>query len=391
MYNIRKEQSSMLWCNFMKQFSNMEFWIDDFKEKLLQSFGDRIICFGLQGSYGRGEQTSTSDIDVVVILDRVSFSDLQTYRKVLDTNGCREMLCGFVAGKEELLAWEKYDLLQLYPHDKFLAWMMCMGCCLDIDENRCAEVRGCTAFAFTCAGKTYYARTNDLPPFLKKISKSILYQPEDGNTFLLNTSSFTNGEEGMNEHGLVAAMTFAVPKLAEIKPGLNSVFLVRYLLEKCRTVDEGISAIQRLPVSSNCNILIADKTGRMVVVECNPFEKHVRIPQVNEYGNKFIITVNELLSSEMAIHKASQGDTFFSKERYATAENALLKLKDNPIDNAKSILSGKCGFMCQYAKELNFDTVWATIFNLSDLKVYRAEGNPKKKSFVSDDRLMSRH
>ena len=36
-----------------------------------------------------------------------------------------------------------------YPHDKFLVWMMCMGCCLDIDENRCAEVRGCTAFAFT--------------------------------------------------------------------------------------------------------------------------------------------------------------------------------------------------------------------------------------------------
>ena len=102
----------------MKQFSNMEFWIDDFKEKLLQSFGDRIICFGLQGSYGRGEQTSTSDIDVVVILDRVSFSDLQTYRKVLDTNGCREMLCGFVAGKEELLAWEKYDLLQLYLETK---------------------------------------------------------------------------------------------------------------------------------------------------------------------------------------------------------------------------------------------------------------------------------
>lgn len=111
-----------------------------------------------------------------------------------------------------------------YPHDKFLAWMMCMGCCLDIDENRCAEVRGCTAFAFTCEGKTYYARTNDLPPFLKKISKSIFYQPKGGYKFLLNTSSFTNGEEGMNEYGLVAAMTFAIPKITEIKPGLNSVF-----------------------------------------------------------------------------------------------------------------------------------------------------------------------
>ena len=278
-----------------------------------------------------------------------------------------------------------------YPHDIFLAWMMCMGCCLDIDESRCAEVRGCTAFAFTCAGKTYYARTNDLPPFLKKISKSILYQPTSGYKFLLNTSSFTNGEEGMNEHGFVAAMTFAIPKITEIKPGLNSVFLVRYLLENCRTVDEGISAIQRLPVSSNCNILIADKTGRMVVVECNPFEKHVRAPQTNEFGNQFVITVNSLLSPEMEKHKAGEENPFFSKDRYQTAETALLRLKERPIETAKAILSGKCGFMCQYVKELNFDTIWATIFNLSDLKVYRAEGNPKKKSFVSDDRLMSRH
>lgn len=274
-----------------------------------------------------------------------------------------------------------------YPNDKFLAWMMCMGCCLDIDENRCAEVRGCTAFAFTCEGKTYYARTNDLPPFLKKISKSILYQPKDGYKFLLNTSSFTNGEEGMNEHGLVAAMTFAIPKITEIKPGLNSVFLVRYLLEKCRTVYEGIIAIQRLPVSSNCNILIADKTGRMVVVECNPFEKHVRISQTNEFGNQFIITVNSLLSPEMEKHKEGEENPFFSKDRYQTAEKTLLRLKEQPIETAKAILGGKCGFMCQYAKELNFDTVWATIFALSDLQVYRAEGNPRHTSFRKDNRL----
>ena len=274
------------------------------------------------------------------------------------------------------------------PNEQFLAWLMCMGCCLDIDENKCAEVRGCTAFAFTCGEETYYARTNDLPPFLKKISKSILYQPERGYKFILNTSSFTNGEEGINEHGLVAAMTFAVPKITEIKAGLNSVFLVRYLLEKCKTTKEGVAAIQSLPISSNCNILIADKSGDMVVIECNPYQKHIRCPMVNEYGNTFIITVNELLSSEMAIHKARQGDTFFSKERYLTAENALLKLKDNPIDNAKAILSGKCGFMCQYAKQLNFETIWATIFKLSDLSVYRAEGNPKRTPFCEDNRLI---
>ena len=274
-----------------------------------------------------------------------------------------------------------------YPNERFLAWLMCMGCCLDIDENKCAEVRGCTAFAFTCGEETYYARTNDLPPFLNKISKSILYQPDRGYKFILNTSSFTNGEEGINEHGLIAAMTFAIPKITEIKAGLNSVFLVRYLLEKCKTTKEGIATIQSLPVSSNCNILIADKGGNMVVIECNPYQKHIRYPMANEHGNKFIITVNELLSSEMSIHKAYQGNTFFSKERYSTAENALLKLKDNPIDNAKAILSGKCGFMCQYEKRMNFETIWASIFNLSDLSVYRAEGNPSKCSFINDSRL----
>ena len=123
-----------------------------------------------------------------------------------------------------------------------------MGCCLDIDENKCAEVRGCTAFAFTCGEETYYARTNDLPPFLKKISKSILYQPDRGYKFILNTSSFTNGEEGINEHGLVAAMTFAIPNITEIKAGMKCVFLVGNFLEKGKRKKEGDAAIQSLPV-----------------------------------------------------------------------------------------------------------------------------------------------
>lgn len=274
-----------------------------------------------------------------------------------------------------------------YPKEQFLAWLMCMGCCLDIDEKQCVEVRGCTAFAFNCCGTTYYARTNDLPPFLKKISKSILYQPDCGYRFILNTSSFINGEEGVNEHGLVAAMTFVVPKLNEIKAGLNSVFLVRYLLEKCKTVKEGITAIQNLPVSSSCNILIADRQGEMVVIECNPQKKHIRYPQENIYGNQYIVTVNQLLSPEMVEHDASNKDVFFSKTRYNTVIQALEYMNNTPIERAKAILSGKCGFMCQYAKALNFETIWASIFVLSDLSVFRAEGNPSKSSFIADNRL----
>jgi predicted choloylglycine hydrolase len=179
-----------------------------------------------------------------------------------------------------------------YDNELFTSWMMCMGCCLDIDYGDCVEVRGCTAFSFTHGGNVYYGRDNDLPPFLKTVSKSVYYQPENGNRFILNTSSFINGEEGINENGLVAAMTFVVPKINEIKPGFNSVFLVRYLLEKCKTVKDGLQVLRELPIASSCNILLTDKNGNMLVAECNPNEIHLRYPEKNKNGENFIITVN---------------------------------------------------------------------------------------------------
>lgn len=88
-------------------------WLKVFQEKLITLFGNRIKFFGLQGSYGRGEQTAGSDIDVVIILDEVSFKDLQLYQSMLDSFKEHDMICGFVSGERELMNWEKSDLLQL--------------------------------------------------------------------------------------------------------------------------------------------------------------------------------------------------------------------------------------------------------------------------------------
>ena len=91
-------------------------WMNDFLQKLNEAFANRVWFVGLQGSYGRGEATETSDIDVVVILDELSVSDIQTYQDMLDTLPHRELICGFVSGKDELLNWEPSDLFQFY-HD----------------------------------------------------------------------------------------------------------------------------------------------------------------------------------------------------------------------------------------------------------------------------------
>ena len=91
-------------------------WMNDFIQKLNEVFANRVWFVGLQGSYARGEATESSDIDVVVILDKLNASDIQTYHDMLDTLPHRELICGFVSGKDELLNWEPSDLFQFY-HD----------------------------------------------------------------------------------------------------------------------------------------------------------------------------------------------------------------------------------------------------------------------------------
>jgi predicted nucleotidyltransferase len=91
-------------------------WMNDFLQQLNEVYGSRICFVGLQGSYGRGEATENSDIDVVVILDTLSASDIKAYHDMLDTLPNRELICGFVSGKDEILNWEPSDLFQFY-HD----------------------------------------------------------------------------------------------------------------------------------------------------------------------------------------------------------------------------------------------------------------------------------
>ena len=54
-------------------------WMQNFLQILNETFANRVWFVGLQGSYGRGEATENSDIDVVVILDALSAMDIRSY------------------------------------------------------------------------------------------------------------------------------------------------------------------------------------------------------------------------------------------------------------------------------------------------------------------------
>ena len=95
---------------------NIKTWMETFCDALNNTFGNRVWFVGLQGSYGRDEATESSDIDVVVILDELSAAEITTYDAMLNTLPRRELICGFLSGKNDLLNWEPSDLFQFY-HD----------------------------------------------------------------------------------------------------------------------------------------------------------------------------------------------------------------------------------------------------------------------------------
>ncbi|MDO4731441.1 MAG: nucleotidyltransferase domain-containing protein [Clostridia bacterium] len=91
---------------------DINIWIKNFLQTLNETFENRVWFVGLQGSYSRGEATETSDIDIVVILDELSAMDIQAYKDMLDTLSNRELICGFLSGKKEIMNWEPSDLFQ---------------------------------------------------------------------------------------------------------------------------------------------------------------------------------------------------------------------------------------------------------------------------------------
>ena len=99
---------------------DVDIWLDATIEKLQEKFSQNLLFVGLQGSYNRGEATDSSDIDLIVILENLTFEDLKRYRLIIDSLPHKEKACGFISGKNELQKWSKADMFQFYYDTKSL-------------------------------------------------------------------------------------------------------------------------------------------------------------------------------------------------------------------------------------------------------------------------------
>ena len=138
-------------------------WMQDFLQTLNETFANRVWFVGLQGSYGRGEATEMSDIDIVVILDELSAMDIQAYNDMLNTLSHRELLCGFLSGKKEIMNWEPSDLFQ-FCHDTTPINGSLNEVLALVDEsalNRAIKIGACNIF-HGCVHNMLYEKSEDI-------------------------------------------------------------------------------------------------------------------------------------------------------------------------------------------------------------------------------------
>ena len=142
---------------------DVTFWMQNFLQTLNETFVNRVWFVGLQGSYARGEATETSDIDVVVILDKLSAIDIWTYNEMLDTLPHRERICGFLSGKDDIMNWEPSDLFQ-FCHDTTPIQGSLDAVLTVVDEsavNRAIKIGVCNIF-HGCVHNMLHEKSNDI-------------------------------------------------------------------------------------------------------------------------------------------------------------------------------------------------------------------------------------
>lgn len=152
---------------------DIQHWLKQFTDELEKTFRERIWFVGLQGSYGRGEATEQSDIDVVVILDTLVAEDIKAYETMLSKLLYRDLICGFVSGKDELMNWDTADLFQFYyDTTPIIGTLDDLLPLIDSDAVRRAIKIGAGNLYHGCVHNMLHERSEDI---LKGLYKSAVF------------------------------------------------------------------------------------------------------------------------------------------------------------------------------------------------------------------------
>ncbi len=250
-------------------------------------------------------------------------------------------------------------------------------------ELRSAHAEGCTAYAIGRGGTAQHeviaGQNADMGSNMIPLAYLLHLRPRDKPEVLIWTFGGMLGYHGMNSAG-VAHFSNALNGGPRSQFGMPEYVYERMMLE-CRSLEQVIDVLRKLPLASNENFMISDRQGNIADVEATT----AGLELLRDQGAGYLAHTNHFLS-----------------QRYATAENLKLRLADSvprldrikaliqlrygsiEVDDIKRFLrdhSGNPTGICRHGGGMR--TVVSMISEPAQRRMHVAFGNPCEHEYVT--------
>ncbi|MDY7041736.1 MAG: C45 family peptidase, partial [Chloroflexota bacterium] len=194
--------------------------------------------------------------------------------------------------------------------------------------------------------------------------------PEGRYASLGDCDIWVGRDDGLNEAGLFVGMASSF--LPGVQPGPTFWFIMRMILDRCATVDEGLELMYNVPHAGSWTYLLADRSGKAVVVEPTVEGIELRYPE-----DGLLVMTNH------AVCPAWAGKENFlppdSHPRYDRLRQLLGGDKLIDVEDVKQALRDHEGLVCSHGAHFpdrKFGTIWSVVGRPGERQLDIAAGFP---------------
>jgi predicted choloylglycine hydrolase len=174
--------------------------------------------------------------------------------------------------------------------------------------------------------------------------------------------------DGINEHGIGVTFTgggvFGIPLQ---HGGFQDHLVIRSILDNCKSVDEAVALIQKMPISGFFNLLIADEKSNAALAEFADGTCDIKRID-NNSADKYLFSTNHYtLPATVKANEKNCGIINNSQKRYHLIDSNLkIATPEISKETLRTILSRKFPEgVCDHYYSDSFGTLWSSMFDLT--------------------------
>jgi len=242
------------------------------------------------------------------------------------------------------------------------------------------EMPGCSIVAVmperTVEGRMIIGRNFDMfEDVSKEGATTYRTYPEGHYASVGNCDIWVGRWDGLNEAGVFTGTTaLFLPGPKPILPSPVGWFTGRHILDRFVAMDEAVKFVQSIPSTGCGGRLIADSSGRAVVIESSAEGREVRHPE-----DGLLVLTNHAVCSALAGKDSDSKGYADSQARYNRLRELLSETKVIDVEMVKEAMSDHEGGVCSHRvgpSGRKDSTIWSVVARPGERKADIAEGHP---------------